>query len=319
VWAGDLTVRQSEESSIDELRKLIDWGAPLIPMRLLTPEVAPDDTVDLDELGESWRAALKPGAAVRGRVLATPAGIRAALSARVRAAVVHHRLPALIACLLPSSESDQAQPEVAEAATRISELTLLRLLALKGRASEDILADALGADSATGRYGPLCELGLCSKGDNGLRLTNAGRTRLAHLLAEERARVDPAAMLAAYEDFCVLNSELKQIMTAWQVRSDGMANDHSDAGYDDAVLRRLADLHDRAIPLMRRLAQLAPRLASYQTRLSRAAARLAAGDHSYVAKIVHDSYHTVWFELHEELIALIGLTRDALARGQIRS
>jgi hypothetical protein len=33
-----------------------------------------------------------------------------------------------------------------------------------------------------------------------------------------------------------------------------------------------------------------------------------------VAKLIADSYHTVWFELHEDLISLAGLTREAIAR-----
>ena len=102
-------------------------------------------------------------------------------------------------------------------------------------------------------------------------------------------------------------------MTAWQLRSDGTPNDHRDAGYDNAVLERVADLHGRVRPLLRRLAPLSPRLAAYDARLTRAAARIAAGDHSFVARIITDSYHTVWFELHEDLMSLAGLTRQAEA------
>jgi pyruvate,orthophosphate dikinase len=93
-----------------------------------------------------------------------------------------------------------------------------------------------------------------------------------------------------------------------------MANDHQDAEYDHAILQRLAELHERAGVLLQRLGRLSPRLAAYAARLDRAARRIAAGDHPYVAKLIADSYHTVWFELHEDLISLAGLTREALAR-----
>jgi pyruvate,orthophosphate dikinase len=33
-----------------------------------------------------------------------------------------------------------------------------------------------------------------------------------------------------------------------------------------------------------------------------------------VARPIIDSYHTVWFELHEDLMAINGLTRAAEAR-----
>jgi pyruvate,orthophosphate dikinase len=163
-------------------------------------------------------------------------------------------------------------------------------------------------------YAPLCDQGLCASAGGSLRLTAAGRARLAELLAEERAHADRDAVVAFYEDFCVFNADLKQTMTAWQLKREGVANDHQDAEYDHAVLQRLAQFHQRAGPLLQRLGRLSPRLAGYAVRLDRAAERIAAGDHGYVAKLIADSYHTVWFELHEDLISLAGLTREALVR-----
>jgi pyruvate,orthophosphate dikinase len=94
----------------------------------------------------------------------------------------------------------------------------------------------------------------------------------------------------------------------------GTANDHREADYDRVVLQRLSDLHLRADPLIRRAGAVSPRLAGYGVRLARAAACVAAGDHGCVARIISDSYHTVWFELHEDLISLAGLTPEAEAR-----
>jgi pyruvate,orthophosphate dikinase len=320
VWAGNLAVEQTDEASIGDLRKLVEWGLPLIPIKLLKVGEAPADAVDLDAFGEGWRAALKRGITVRGRVLETDEGIQAVMAAGVRAAVVRYRLPALLACLQPApAEADanskwEAVP-VTQAAD-VPELLLLRLLGLKGRATPDLLADSLSlpSNAVVASYMPLCERGLCTNSGSVLRLTPAGRDRLALLLSDERAHADPAAVVALYEDFCVFNAELKQVMTAWQLKSDGIPNDHGDADYDRAVLQRLADLHVRADPLIQRLAQLSPRLAVYPVRLAKAHARVAAGDHGYVARIITDSYHTVWFELHKELISLAGLNHEAEAR-----
>jgi pyruvate,orthophosphate dikinase len=289
-------------------------------MRLLKDDEPIADTVDLDAFGEDWRAALKPGIRARGRVLETDQGIRAAMAAGVREALVHNRLPALLACLHPAPAEGEAKPpadtgQVAPAGG-ISELSLLRLVALKGRASTDILADslALPRDVVAASYAPLCERGLCTMHGNGWVLTAAGRDRLTQLLASERARADPAAVVALYEDFCVVNAELKEILTAWQIKPDGNPNDHRHADYDALVIQRLAGFHNRIGPLIERLAPLSPRMAAYGTRLTRAAGRIAGGDHSYVARIIVDSYHTVWFELHEDLIALAGLRRNVEAR-----
>ncbi len=42
-----------------------------------------------------------------------------------------------------------------------------------------------------------------------------------------------------------------------------------------------------------------------------------AGDHRYVASPRVDSYHSVWFELHEELILLAGRSRaEEVAAGR---
>ena len=51
-------------------------------------------------------------------------------------------------------------------------------------------------------------------------------------------------------------------------------------------------------------------LALYGIRLGRAAAQALAGDGRYVASPRVDSYHGIWFELHEDLIQLAGRTRE---------
>jgi pyruvate,orthophosphate dikinase len=44
---------------------------------------------------------------------------------------------------------------------------------------------------------------------------------------------------------------------------------------------------------------------------------VAAGEHRYIASPTVDSYHSVWFELHEELILLAGRNRaDEVAAGR---
>jgi hypothetical protein len=57
-----------------------------------------------------------------------------------------------------------------------------------------------------------------------------------------------------------------------------------------------------------------PRLAAYRPRLDGALARIRAGDRQWFTRPLIDSYHSVWFELHEELIGAAGLTRADEAR-----
>ena len=58
--------------------------------------------------------------------------------------------------------------------------------------------------------------------------------------------------------------------------------------------------------------------ARYRERLEGSLAAVAGGDLGMMAHPVRDSYHTVWFELHEELIRLTGRNRaDEAAAGRV--
>lgn len=192
-----------------------------------------------------------------------------------------------------------------------NEFAVLRVVALKGRVPAAAAAEGLGLplDLVERQFTDLVDRGLARFTPAGLRILEPGRQRVAELVAAEREQVDESAVALAYERFCELNGELKDIVTAWQLKDANTPNDHSDGAYDASVLARLTALHGRARPLVRTLADLAPRLAPYTARLDSAESRIARGDHAYVARPIIDSYHTVWFELHEDLIGLAGLTR----------
>ncbi|APB00860.1 pyruvate, phosphate dikinase [Nocardia seriolae] len=208
-------------------------------------------------------------------------------------------------------EAESAEQEEVSVEVPVTELAVLRLVGIKGRVNADNLAASLFAEVA--EIASCCEVlvtaGYCATTPAGFRITPEGRPRLAQLLAEERGTVDAAAMTAAYDEFCVFNADLKVIITDWQMKDPATVNDHADADYDAAVLGRLGDTHRTLRPLIARLGGLAPRLSRYLDRLDRAIDRITEGDHTYVARPIMDSYHTVWFELHEDLIGLCGLTR----------
>ena len=68
-------------------------------------------------------------------------------------------------------------------------------------------------------------------------------------------------------------------------------------------------MHAEVSAWLSRQAETMTRLPSYLDRLDRAAAAIDDGDGRFVASPMLDSYHTVWFELHELLIRLAGRTR----------
>jgi hypothetical protein len=190
------------------------------------------------------------------------------------------------------------------------ETRILQAARLKGRLSMEAAATsaAVSVDEATAEVARLRELGLL-KGDVLVRATPEGKAHVAGLVAAERETVNREALAAAYEEFDAHNTQLKEIVSAWQLR-DGSPNDHSDAEYDAGVLARLGELHAGFLPLVERIVGISPRLAPYATRFSHALEQVNAGDHTYVARPITDSYHTVWFEFHEELIGLLGLSRE---------
>lgn len=193
----------------------------------------------------------------------------------------------------------------------MTELIVLRTIALKGRVPAADVAASLGVPEGvvSDEVARLSGLELVKEMPTGLKVTPQGKERLAGLLEAERATVDVAAMKVVYEEFLPINGESKEIFTAWQVRPDGSPNDHGDIDYDADVLGRLTSVHTRVVPLVHRATGLAPRAGRYAERLIEAQRRYSAGEAAYVTRPIIDSYHTVWFELHEDLIHWSGLTR----------
>ena len=196
----------------------------------------------------------------------------------------------------------------------MSELAVLQAVRLKGRVRPAELAATLGRDPAD-IVERLTASGLLVDGAT-VRLTPSGRARLEALLAEERKGVDPAAMAAAYDEFRSVNADFKALVTDWQLKggAEGAPNAHDDAEYDAAVLARLDGVHARVQPIIGAAAVQLPRLSAYSTKLRAALDKVKAGDIAWLSRPLIDSYHTVWFELHEELIGAMGMTREEAAR-----
>lgn len=191
------------------------------------------------------------------------------------------------------------------------QIQVLQAIRLKGRPAIADIASATALPPLTVEQilHTLVDNEFCVPSEERHRLTPAGRDRLCALIAAERSRADGPAVDEAYRRFDEHNTVFKEVVTNWQIKDGSTANDHTDAGYDAAVLKRLADLHERVQPLLGELVGLTPRLAPYPGRFAAAMAKVRGGDHAWVAHPMIDSYHTVWFELHEELLGLTGRKR----------
>ena len=200
-------------------------------------------------------------------------------------------------------------------------LVVLHGLVVRGFATVDALA-AAGIDPVEVERGLAAAeaAGLARRREGrhpGWSLTPTGRTEVRRSLADEldAAGARPAVD-GAYRRFLALNPELLATCTAWQVRDEASQtpNDHTDAAYDAATVERLAAVDAAAQPVCADLATALARFAGYGRRLATAVDRVRAGDGDWFTSPRVDSYHTVWFELHEDLLATLGLERAQEAR-----
>ncbi len=195
-------------------------------------------------------------------------------------------------------------------------------LLVKGYATAEALATALllASDVAAQGLAGLVAGGLAEPAAGSFRLTAEGKDMARQRVAAQAVAWGPPNAVAALDAFVALDRRMKATVTAWQMREvDGgqVINDHTDAAHDAGVLADLAALHADADAWLAPLVGGLPRLAAYRERLARANAAAQAGDGRFVASPRVDSYHSAWFELHEDLILLAGRNRaDEVAAGR---
>jgi pyruvate,orthophosphate dikinase len=209
--------------------------------------------------------------------------------------------------IAPDATAEPLHPSRAVDADRV-----LRAVAIKGFAMAEGIADALLAspDDVRAVLDGLVADGLVASSAGAFKLTDTGRARSDELLTAERDAWGVEAATAALDAFLDIDHGVKDVVTAWQMRDAQTVNDHNDADYDRGVLDRLGAIHADAMGWLEPIEPNVPRFRDYAERLSRALDAARGGDGRYVASPRVDSYHGIWFELHEDLIQLAGRTRE---------
>ena len=201
-----------------------------------------------------------------------------------------------------------------------TELLVLHGVRIKGMADADAISRRFSLDPAEVQghlldYEASGVIRRVAFGDvRGWSLTEAGRKENERLLASELNESAARDVVAqAHDAFVPLNTRFLDAITRWQIRPtrwDAMAsNDHSDWAWDERVLGELASLSRRLRIIEEPLAASLIRFGGYADRLAAALARVDQGQRKWVDEPKIDSCHTVWFELHEDLLATLGLTR----------
>jgi pyruvate,orthophosphate dikinase len=211
-----------------------------------------------------------------------------------------------------SKPGEAASPEACE-----------RVLALKGMGSAEAVADVLGCPTEDVEA---VIAGLVAAADaqelpaGRVRLLPAAIARVDERFAADAVRIGPT-IEPLLDDFHTVNDRFKEVVTAWQMKERGgdmVPNEHDDPAYDEAVIARLrTEIHAAIEPIIAAVVDAEPRFERYVDRLAVALDAVEGGDAQMVAHPLRDSYHTVWFELHEELIRLSGRNRaDEAAAGR---
>ncbi|MGW4055218.1 transcriptional regulator [Streptomyces sp. NPDC004779] len=200
------------------------------------------------------------------------------------------------------------------------ELLVLHAVRLRGMTTETEVAARFGLDpEAVGEllldlqaYGRVTRSSFA--GTSGWSLTDRGRAEGERLLAEELAGAGHGPFVRErYETFLAYNARCLTACTDWQLRPDGggrlAVNTHGDAEWDRRVLDELTLLGGVIDTLSAELGTRLPRFGGYGERFTGALARVKRGELSWVDRPRADSCHTVWMELHEDLLATLGIRR----------
>jgi hypothetical protein len=202
------------------------------------------------------------------------------------------------------------------------DLLTLHAVRLNGMADDARVANRFGLDLAEvaellldfQAYGWISRVDFAGTG--GWTLTAAGLAEnQRQLAAEVGAGAGADVVRDCYRRFLPRNGELQQACTDWQLRpttSDPLAgNDHFDLVWDRRVLESLDVLDAALSALVGELTDVLARFAGYDDRFDQALGRAQAGDPAWVTGVGIDSCHSVWMELHEDLLATLGLERGA--------
>ena len=203
-----------------------------------------------------------------------------------------------------------------------SDPAVLAALALRlkgfGEVADVAAVHGLDPDAVGETLSSMAEAGLCMarevEGVMKYVLTPTGREQGQSALAAELDTTGVRDQIeGAYSAFLELNGQMLQLCTDWQVVSSAsgeqLLNDHSDGDYDDEIMARLVDLDGSLRKVLAPLRTALARYEGYPDRFRTALDKLLGGDLDYLTKPLIPSYHTVWFELHEDLLATLGIDR----------
>lgn len=193
---------------------------------------------------------------------------------------------------------------MASTAPTLDQLRVLRSIVFAGALGDasDIIGYR-GADIAAD-IGALTSAGLIEI-DGFLMPTEAGIATLEGWYAKDRAGLGEPDRDAVIARFRPLDLEIKRLATRWQD-----ADERDDWDGRMSVIEALNVLHDNIGKFIAEHRDRLPRFEEFGDRLGIALEKILDGETDYVVSVRLPSYHTVWFEFHEDLLRTLERHRD---------
>ena len=205
-----------------------------------------------------------------------------------------------------------------------SNLLILHALRIRGfvQLSEIVISTRLKVEEVESHLDSFKENNLVNYREGrieGWMLTQEGRGRSQQLVTSElESSGFREEINSNYQGFLSSNQRFLSLCTDWQLRTvngEQEINDHSDTDYDEEVIARLVDINGEIQPVCESLADSLNRFEGYSRRFSEALHKVQNNEPEWFTKPMIDSYHTIWFELHENLLVTLGIERTKETEG----
>lgn len=177
-------------------------------------------------------------------------------------------------------------------------IAVLHALRVKGAATVEDVTRITGVEAAA-ELAALVADGFAT-GQGGYYLATPLGLEQDATRSRERLGDGAAALATIYDErFLPVNVRFKALATAWQ-----------EQGEQIELIEEAAEVHDVVTGVLADAAPYAPHLRRYQERLEASMQDFLGGDGAALTAAVGVSYHNTWFELHEDLIATLGRSRE---------
>jgi hypothetical protein len=186
----------------------------------------------------------------------------------------------------------------------------LHVLLVKGVASRDALTLAAGEAATAALSGLIDRKLVVAVGPEQRRLyslTDDGREQARGAVRDAMSATRSALERRYDELFLPLNARFKRLCASWQAEPDNVA-----------LLDETDGVHAEIEALLREPKAVVelPRLRRYADRFDQLKEAFDDGDLDAYLAPTGESYHNVWFELHEDLLLSLGRSRDQEATGR---